>query len=146
MFSSPVSVLPDYFLKKGAWPCGGIKRNLIYPLDACPKCIKMYQNLVAIVLKVFFVDIFDKIVGFPTFFRVTLLLHTYLCLQLLEEFPPERLYWNFLVFWSRRLCWYFFNLTQDRPATSNEHQIVNNAVMNRILLQTTRPRKNIWYI
>ena len=65
--------------------------------------------------------------------------HTHLWRQLrITELPPDLLYWNFLVL---RLFWYFFNLTQERPATSKEHQMVIRAVRNRMLLQATRPTK-----
>ena len=68
---------------------------------------------------------------------------THLCLQLLFGLPPDLRYWNLLllVFWSRKLFWYFFNLTQERPATSKAHHMVIKAVRNKILLQTTRPKK-----
>jgi len=62
---------------------------------------------------------------------------TDLCLQFLCLLP-ERLYWN-LDSASFMLRWYFFILTQERPAASKVHQMVTATLANTHQLPTMRP-------
>lgn len=70
----------------------------------------------------------------------------YLCLQFLARFP-DRLYWN-LDSDSFIDRWYFFILTQERPAASKTHHTVNIMLSTTSQLQITIPVKHskIWSI